>query len=74
MENLQENNIPSISDADAERIADSLAAALEKHGIPCRLEIGPTGGHGFADATGMCMAGWTERAVRWYESLQRHQE
>ena len=51
-----------------------LAAALEKYGIPCRLEIGPTGGHGFADATGMCMAGWTERAVRWYESLQRHQE
>ena len=44
-----------------------LAAALEKHGIPCYLEIGPTGGHGFADGTGMCMAGWTERAVRWFE-------
>ncbi|MBR4710872.1 MAG: alpha/beta hydrolase [Clostridia bacterium] len=46
-----------------------LAAALERLGIPCRLEIGPAGGHGFADGTGMCMAGWTERAVRWYESL-----
>ena len=46
-----------------------LAAALEKAGIPCRLEIGPEGGHGFADGTGMCMAGWTERAVRWYERL-----
>lgn len=46
-----------------------LAAALEKRGIPCRLEIGPEGGHGFADGTGMCMAGWTERAVRWIESL-----
>ena len=46
-----------------------LAAALEKLGIPCRLEIGPDGGHGFADGSGMCMAGWTERAVRWYESL-----
>ena len=46
-----------------------LAAALEKQGIPCRLEIGPEGGHGFADGTGMCMAGWTERAVRWFESL-----
>ena len=46
-----------------------LAAALEKQGIPCRLEIGPDGGHGFADGSGMCMAGWTERAVRWYESL-----
>ena len=22
-----------------------------------------------ADGSGMCMAGWTERAVRWYESL-----
>ena len=46
-----------------------LAAALEALGIPCRLEIGPTGGHGFADGSGMCMAGWTERAIRWYESL-----
>jgi len=47
-----------------------LAAALEKLSIPCRLEIGPEGGHGFADGTGMCMAGWPERAIRWYESLQ----
>lgn len=46
-----------------------LAAALEKHGIPCRLEIGPTGGHGFADGSGMCMAGWAERAIRWFEWL-----
>ncbi len=46
-----------------------LAAALEKHGIPCRLEIAPAGGHGFADGTGTDMAGWTERAVKWYESL-----
>ena len=44
-----------------------LAAALEAHAIPCRLEIGPEGGHGFADGSGMCMAGWTERAVKWYE-------
>ena len=47
-----------------------LHQALERNGIPCRLEIGPAGGHGFADGTGMCMAGWTERAVRWYEGLQ----
>ena len=45
-----------------------LAAALKQMSIPCRLEIGPEGGHGFADGTDMCMAGWTERAVRWYES------
>lgn len=44
-----------------------LAAALEKANIPCRLEIGPTGGHGFADGVGMCMEGWPERAIRWFE-------
>lgn len=47
----------------------SLARALEEADIPCRLEIGPTGGHGFADGIGMCMEGWPERAIRWYESL-----
>ena len=45
-----------------------LAAVLKKQGIPCMLEIGPEGGHGFADGSGMCMAGWTERAVKWYSS------
>ena len=48
-----------------------LADALHQHGIPCRLEIGPEGGHGFADGTGMCMAGWTDRAIAWYESLEK---
>ena len=48
----------------------ALAAALEKAGIPCRLEIGPTGGHGFGDGTGMCMEGWIERAVRWAEAQE----
>ena len=46
-----------------------LAAALGSAGIPCRLEIGPAGGHGFADGTGMCMEGWPERAVDWFEQL-----
>ena len=50
-----------------------LAGALEKQGIPCKLEIGPTGGHGFADGSGMCMAGWTERAVKWFEALETEQ-
>ncbi|MCR5733673.1 MAG: alpha/beta hydrolase [Lachnospiraceae bacterium] len=45
----------------------NLAEALKQADIPCRLEIGPTGGHGFADGVGMCMEGWPERAVRWYE-------
>ena len=48
-----------------------LASALEKLSIPCRLEVGTEGGHGFADGSEMCMAGWPERAVRWYESLQQ---
>ncbi|MCR5596362.1 MAG: alpha/beta hydrolase [Lachnospiraceae bacterium] len=47
----------------------NLAAALDKAGILCRLEIGPTGGHGFADGTGMCMEGWPERAIDWYQSI-----
>ncbi len=46
-----------------------LKRTLDRLGIPCRLEMGPSGGHGFADGTGMCMAGWTERAIRWYEGL-----
>ena len=46
-----------------------LARALEQLGIPCHLEIGPTGGHGFADGSWMCMDGWTERAIRWFEGL-----
>ena len=48
-----------------------LEKALKRLGIPCRLEAGPSGGHGFADGTGMCMAGWIERAVRWYEGLAK---
>ncbi len=44
-----------------------LAEALEKAGIPCRLEVGPTGGHGFADGVGMCMEGWPDRAIDWVE-------
>lgn len=49
-----------------------LAEALKKLQIPCRLEIGPKGGHGFADGTGTCIAGWIGRAVRWYEGLEEH--
>lgn len=48
-----------------------LARALEDLKIPCYLEIGPEGGHGFADGSFMCMAGWTERAIRWYEGLAK---
>lgn len=46
-----------------------LARALDAAGIPCRLEIGSTGGHGFADGVGMCMEGWPQRAIDWYEHL-----
>jgi len=47
-----------------------LADALNKANIPCRLEIGPSGGHGFADGVGMCMEGWPERAIRWFEAKE----
>ena len=46
-----------------------LARALTRLGIPCRMEIGASGGHGFADGSDMCMDGWIERAIQWYESL-----
>ncbi len=44
-----------------------LAEALTDKRIPCLLEVGPTGGHGFADGVGMCMEGWPNRAIAWYE-------
>ncbi len=44
-----------------------LAKSLENAGIPCRLEIGPTGGHGFGNGMGMCMEGWPKRAIEWFE-------
>ena len=45
-----------------------LHRALEAAGIPCRLEAGPQGNHGFAEAEGMCMEGWPERALDWIEA------
>ena len=48
----------------------SLARSLNAAGIPCRLEVGPTGGHGFADGSGMCMEGWIKRAIHWYGQLK----
>lgn len=45
----------------------NLAQALESAGIPCRLEVGPTGGHGFADGERTCMEGWPQRAIEWFE-------
>ena len=49
----------------------TLADALRRAGIPCRLEIGETGGHGFGDGTGMCMEGWPKRAIEWFEAFGR---
>ena len=48
-----------------------LAAALEAEGIKVKLEIGATGGHGFADGDGMSMEGWPERAIEFYESISK---
>ena len=46
-----------------------LKAALDEAGIPCCMEMGPTGGHGFADGEGSCMEGWPERAMAWLQTL-----
>lgn len=48
----------------------NLARALDKLHIPCIMEVGASGGHGFADGSGMCMAGWQGRALQWYESVR----
>ncbi|MDO5343277.1 MAG: alpha/beta hydrolase, partial [Bacteroidia bacterium] len=47
-----------------------LARALDDAKIPCRIEIGPTGGHGFGNGKGMCMEGWPERAIKWFEQCE----
>jgi len=46
-----------------------LYEALKQKGIPCRLEMGPSGGHGFGDGQGMCMEGWIQRAMDWVNVL-----
>ncbi len=46
-----------------------LYKALKKKGIPCMLEMGPSGGHGFGDGYGMCMEGWIKRGLDWVNSL-----
>lgn len=45
-----------------------LHRALQNAGIPCLLEAGPQGNHGFAEGEGMCMEGWPERALDWIEA------
>lgn len=45
-----------------------LHRGLEAAGIPCMLEAGPQGNHGFAEGEGMCMEGWPERALDWIEA------
>ena len=50
-----------------------LKRALDAQGIPCRLEICPKGGHGFADGSFMGMKGWPERAIDWYEDLVKNE-
>lgn len=49
--------------------SEKLAAALEREGIPYRIELGEKGGHGFGVGTGSSVEGWLERAVAFYNSL-----
>ena len=46
-----------------------LAKALNEANIPCRLELGPMGWHGFADGIGMAMEGWPKRAIEWMNEV-----
>lgn len=47
--------------------ADGLKKALDAYGIPCRLEEGARGGHGFGLGTQTSVSGWVERALRFAE-------
>ena len=47
----------------------SLKAALDKQGIPCDLEEGEVGGHGFGDGRGTSAEGWVDRAHRFLQQL-----
>ena len=49
--------------------SEKLAAALEREGIPHRLELGEKGGHGFGVGTGSSVEGWLDRAVAFYQGL-----
>ena len=51
-----------------------LARALENAKIPCKLELGPLGWHGFADGIGMCMEGWPKRAIEWLNEVNGEKE
>lgn len=54
---------PTVSREGAEGLMD----AMERHGIPCRLEQAQSGGHGFGLGSATSLNGWVERA---YQFLQ----
>lgn len=47
----------------------SMKEALDRQGIPCDLEEGETGGHGFGDGRGTSAEGWVDRAHRFLQQL-----
>ena len=49
--------------------SQSMINALEAKGINYRVEVGETGGHGFAVGFGTSVEGWIERADSFFESL-----
>lgn len=48
-----------------------LAQCLKENGIPYRLELGPSGGHGFGDGRGTSLDGWMDRAAAFWEQIRR---
>lgn len=47
----------------------ALAKALEARSIPCILDLGEKGGHGFGDGRGTDVEGWVDRAVEFWRNL-----
>ncbi len=47
----------------------SLADALKEENIPCVLDMGNKGGHGFGEGRGTDVEGWAERAIVFWKEL-----
>lgn len=49
----------------------ALRDALDAVGVPCKLDLGEKGGHGYGEGWGTDQYGWIDRAVAFYEELTK---
>lgn len=60
-------------DDDIVPVENSLALceALKAAGVPYKLDLGEKGGHGYGEGWGTDQYGWIDRAVEFYEGLEK---